>query len=557
MLTVLASLCVLAPQGRLDAPVVVNEFAYTDDVAPDDLEFVELFNRSTLPVDLGGWSIVTESATGPGPGYVIPIGVAPLPAGGHFVLASLGVPNVSLVIGTQDLFGNGTYSLTLKDAVGQVVDTVVYEAHRGIWDPLLVEGRGIVGRAVMAQTRPTSWSRWRDGRDTNDNGCDFRLLPWTPGATNDRAPLQTATDDFEGYAPGAAVAGFGGARNVPRAIDPSTVPPFNPNTIPASPQGGRAAVFWDPATAGHQCMHLAEPAVDATFEAWVYFDATPAVGSDLQMWSVGFGSTGSAYAFPDPARNLGQTENGNTGVAWTLVHDASGVVLYLVDHGRGGSGFTVLGSIPIQAGSNDGWRRLRLRFDVDTVEGDFGGTLGNCDGVSLGGRRERCGPLGFYVGYRAAYASPAGRRPFTCDALTLALPTANSASVAYYGEAVPNSVARPVFATSGFPRAGCAGFELRARDLRPNAPCVFLLGDAALAVPLLAFGAQPDATLLVNPVLHLGVGANAAGEWSLPLSPPATAVGTRVFAQLVEWDPALTFTLPIAHTQAVDLGIGN
>ncbi len=557
MLLALAMSCVLAPQGRVDAPLVINEFAYADDVSPDDLEFVELFNRSATPLDIGGWTIATTNANGPGPRYTIPIGVAPLPPQTHFVVASLRVPNVRLVVGTIDLLGNGTQALTLLDHTGVVVDTVLYEAHRGVFDQTLVEGRGLLGQATLAEARPTSWSRWRDGRDTNDNGCDFRLQPWTPGASNDLAALTTTTDDFEGYNPGAPIAGFGGTRDLPRAIDPTSVSQHNPAAIVASPQGGRAATFWSASVPGHQCMHLREPAVAASFEAWVYFDAAAPTGADEQMWSAGFGSTGSGFAFPDPARNLGHTENGNTGVAWTLVHTAAGVTLYLVDHGRGGSGFAVLGSIPIQAGVNDGWQRLRLRFDQDTVEGDFGGTLGACDGTTFGARRERCGPLAMYVGYRSAYGSPQARRPFTCDTLTIALPAAADAQTRYYGEAVRNSVAMPVVGTRGFPRAGCAGFELRARELRPNDACLLLMGTARLAFPLLPFGGHPDATILVNPILHLSVFADAAGEWRLPLDPPATATGVSVFAQLMELDPAMAFALPIAHTQGVELLIGN
>ena len=40
----------------------------------------------------------------------------------------------------RDLFEDDTEALTLRDANLQIVDTLVYEGRRGVWDHALVEG---------------------------------------------------------------------------------------------------------------------------------------------------------------------------------------------------------------------------------------------------------------------------------------------------------------------------------------------------------------------------------------------------------------------------------
>ena len=43
-------------QAGSTAPVVVNEFSY-DDGGTDDREYIELFNRTALPIDISGWVV--------------------------------------------------------------------------------------------------------------------------------------------------------------------------------------------------------------------------------------------------------------------------------------------------------------------------------------------------------------------------------------------------------------------------------------------------------------------------------------------------------------------
>ena len=50
-------------QGSSAAPVVINEFVY-DDSGADEFEFVEIYNRSSTPVDLSNWTLVGDDSNG-------------------------------------------------------------------------------------------------------------------------------------------------------------------------------------------------------------------------------------------------------------------------------------------------------------------------------------------------------------------------------------------------------------------------------------------------------------------------------------------------------------
>ncbi|HEY7719922.1 MAG TPA: lamin tail domain-containing protein, partial [Pedococcus sp.] len=79
--TVLAGLAVAAPGAAVAAPtdVVISELMYHA-VDPDPLEFIELANRGSDPVDLSGWSFsVGITLTAPFPSGTV------LPPGGRIV----------------------------------------------------------------------------------------------------------------------------------------------------------------------------------------------------------------------------------------------------------------------------------------------------------------------------------------------------------------------------------------------------------------------------------------------------------------------------------------
>jgi hypothetical protein len=127
--TVLAGLAVAAPGAAVAAPtdVVISELMYHA-VDPDPLEFIELANRGSDPVDLSGWSFSAGiTLTAPFPSGTV------LPPGGRIVgtgdpagfSAAYGFPADFSYAGTS--LSNGGEQVTLVDASAGVVDTVTYD----------------------------------------------------------------------------------------------------------------------------------------------------------------------------------------------------------------------------------------------------------------------------------------------------------------------------------------------------------------------------------------------------------------------------------------------
>ena len=198
------------------AQVTINEFvddertASAGQVAIDTREFVELYNAGASSVDISGWQILAKqigSNFGGAEGvgvytYTLPASTS-IPAGGFFVMGAAGVPNVNYTptfpTGKDMLpdganTTNGNYVLELRNTANTLVDAVADETFRG------TERANLTAEQV-AQTAGGWWGqdpsfnvsspnlqfstgRYQNGRDTNNNGYDFGMLPVTPGASN-------------------------------------------------------------------------------------------------------------------------------------------------------------------------------------------------------------------------------------------------------------------------------------------------------------------------------------------------------------------------------------
>ncbi len=473
-------------QGTSTAPVVINEFSY-DDSSTDNLEFVELYNRSAVPVDLSGWTVVGDDSNGVNFTAIIPAGTI-LNPGDFWVLGDANVPNVDAQLASGFL-QNSNESITIYDASQLLIDTLIYEANKGVFNALLAEAEGVWGNFLCVEGNETSWSRMRDGFDTDDNGHDFRLQPWSPGTSNNLPYQAQIVQPFEGLTIGSDVPSWGSSFVNPRVIDPTIVDNNNLNAIPASPQGGFAGIAWDPAGGGDHAMLLADPTRVGSFEAYVYIESAQTPVGEQEMWSLGFGTTGTFYNFPDPTGTLGFGANGNTGVSWTLVRDEFGANIYCIDHNNGGLGANpqtnavVIGMIPITAGVNDGWQRISLQVLVGNVVARFGGTYGLADGTAFTTTVTDV-ERGLYIGYREFLTANASARPFTWDLMTY---TSEASAYAYaYG-------------------AGCDGLTLSTS----SAP---FLGNSSFTLDVNNIGALPLAfvglgTQATNPGLDLtGIG---------------------------------------------------
>lgn len=565
-----SALCPQGPAGT-GPTLVINELAY-DDSGTDDVEFVELYNASGGPIDMTGW--VLESRDPSGLNFSHALSPVVLAAGDYWVLGFATAPNVDQVVTgpSTGWLENDNESLTLLDPGAAVVDTLIYESNKGIaFAPTLVEGEGIWDNHTLTQTagNEMSWSRVRDGWDTNDNGKDFHHQPWTPGASNNLAG-QSYASDFDSLTVGANVPGWAGNFKAVRAIDPTFVGPLlgannlNPNAIPVSPQGGNAAIFWDETGGGNYSVWLGGPGIETSFEAWVYIAPSPVVtAGQSESWSIGIQGTSGLYNIPDPSGALGAgfIANGNTGFSWTYqALNAGSTNLYLIDHNNGGwgagaiSGPTILATIPITTGVNDGWQRLLISVSGGTLNARFGGTLGNPDGTLysfpvtpfLGG---------VYVGYRELVTANNTLRPITMDAVTINNCPLATADV--FGAGTPTSLA-------SVPTIGSAGFVLGASgsvDIASAVPlssAVALVGIRSAPVDLTGAGAQPGSNLYVTIIDYVGVPTDALGQGSLTLSVPNTPAlcGADLSWQWLQIDPALAFSLPIALSAGLTTRIG-
>lgn len=540
--------------------VVINEFSY-DDSSTDDLQYVELFNASPFAAEIGGWILESEDPSGPNFSTPITAGVTLAP-GEYYVLGDTNVPNVDQPIGANP--ENSEESLTLKTPQGVIVDSLVYEAWRGIWNPAVVEGEGVWGNNTLIEGPDAmSLSRYRDGRDTDNNGNDFGVMPWSPGTTNNQPDHSAFSDNFDTTAPGTPIAGWQGAFTPLRAIDPTVVDTINPNAIAASPQGGNAAIMWDESGGGNMNVLVRAPGIETSFEAYVYIDSTPLDPNlpEHEVWSIGIqGTTGTFHNSPNPPNQAGWEANGDTGVAWIYRSDETGVNVYLVDVNDGGWGAgavtppTILATIPVTSGTNDGWQRMSLDITGTTLTARFGGTLGQPDG-QLFSATVAPNLAGVYLGYREFIANNALARPLTLDAMSISFCT--QAEVSFFGLPTANTVGTPMIDANppvlgGTMTISCSG-------LLPNSNAAVLLG-IALTTPLdlTPFGGVPGSMVYVDgwdaPVFSTSTTGTASNTLIVPND--RSLCGAPLASQWVQVDNALPVSLPISLSGAMTTTVG-
>ncbi len=427
------------------AQVVINEIEY-DDTGIDDREFVELYNAGTSAVDISGWILMSwdqnpnlgglpsdnnADYTIPGvPGSATTV-IAP---GGFYVIGSPLVPNVNLVVVnptlSTNLFENDNETTALVDPAFNVVDSVTYEGHKIAFGyPLqYIEGGPIWGNFTANDASVQTWSRWFDGYDTNNNGHDFGMMPQTPGATNNQPNTVPMSDNFDSYVPEAILAGYQYSFRAPRVIDPLTSGPpsanpanSNPNAIPTSPQGGYAMITWDTTGGGNQSGWVSTPKADLTVDCYVYIRTTGVTGTETEQWSIGVrGTDDSFHNYTLPGGVGINNASSLTGINWVFYATVAGMNLSLIDEKNGGDTETVLTTIPIVAGVNDGWQRIRLQTSGNRIDAYFGGTVGSIlDGTryQFTSATPTIGLVNF--GYREGIVSNLLCRPLTIDALQI------------------------------------------------------------------------------------------------------------------------------------------
>jgi hypothetical protein len=425
--------------GAASAQVRINEVAYADE-GLQDREFVELHHGGAAALSLGGWTLRAVDATGAQTVLAtIPLGVAVQP-GGFYVIGSPGLAGVDLALSRFDALPDGTAALALHDTSGARRDALVQESFRGLSSPLaaLAEGEGVWGAFQSSDAEPVAWARVRDGYDSQ-NERDFVLRPATPGASNALPTLLPWRATFDSATPGSVVNELYGTRGLVRAADPAAPAPWQPEPVPASPQGGLIAVLGEASPTGSVVTLLDAGVDDASIEAWVYLDARPLAAGETAAWSIGLRGSSAPVWVPPAVGGLGDLSNGNTGVSWTFVADASGATLYLIDHNDGGYGAgarstpRVLGAIPLILGVNDGWQHLELAAFGPQVYGKVGGAaFGGTTTPALGG---------IYLAHQASVSNPLRTRWLRFDE-----PHARA-----FGDPIPFFVPNPAITPAGFP----------------------------------------------------------------------------------------------------------
>jgi hypothetical protein len=431
------------------AQVVINELvkeertAGSGAVTPDIREFIELYNAGTAPVDLSNWSIIRwdYGVDGPGlPPITLPAGSTIAP-NDYFVIGGSAIPAAvrDFMPDTgQDLFPDvAAYALELRNSSNTMVDAVAYELFRsGIFPPTADQqpqiGDGFQGQLISmnhATSGPNaraSWGRYRDGRDTNNNGVDFGVLPITVGASNDLPLNENHTvPDVDSLATSSVLSQYHASFVLPRVIEPGVANGANPRAVPVSPQGGKAIVAWDE-TGGGNTAYSKE--LVNSFDIYAYFDTTPlgvAPETQDEEWEsqmYGIGSSDAFFGNPDPTGGIFVpgtiTQNASTGIGWLYqqyeeespdVDQPAFTKLMLVDFGDGGDSmpdameWEVIEEIDMSAVPS-GWFRLGLDYDPAT-----GQVIATFDDETFTFTTDTNRLGSFFVGYREAITGDQSR----------------------------------------------------------------------------------------------------------------------------------------------------
>jgi|GEM_PF-1461269 len=579
-LTACATGIAMAPQSP--SGVVINEINY-DDSGSDDFEFVEIYNGSGAAVDISNWTLNGIDGTTSGNGLVTFAPGTILPAGGFRVVGDPGVPNVSDPL-TGLTLENSADGVFLLDGNGVYQDGVCWET--ADWTnalPTWLEGDGLWG-AIQGAERPTgtlvhAFGRGIDGLDTDDNGCDFRPMPSTPGELNILG-MTTALpyrNDFDDPVTSTVDSDFiysfvPGNTQDPNAIQGAIISgiPQPTFSIPASPQGGNVSVWHDPTGGGNANWLRNFSQSDYVLETFVYLTG-PNPNMDVDdgtQWSIGvrghsdsFGEFNDLDGFVTGGTLFGgvsctSQQPGHTGIAWTCQRTATTCDLYLVDYNNGGGDPIVLGGpVQIVTGTNDGWQRVRILASGNDITANFGGSYGCDDGTQFVAQTNTTCANGAYVTFRECVTDNNNILPLIMDRMIITNVT--SAATQAVGTGSPTALGVPTIAASGPPTLGDTSFSIIGGNLlgAPFTGCILDVGAALPGLPIP--GAPPTAALYANPSLVLvqpGGSTTASFPVALPCNPALG--GNQLIAQIFDWDASQAFPLPIGLSQGLVMTLG-
>jgi hypothetical protein len=449
--TILTMVYIIGQSFAAHGQIVINEVvkeertAGSGAVTPDTREFIELYNAGIETIDLANWSLsVVDLITGSTiVTDTIPSGM--IGPGEYFVIGGAAVPGVDYSPVATDLYSDQTADMIeLKNRDGIVEDAVAYEVFRADLTAITQDQRDEIGRGFQGQllsmnantpNERISWSRYRDGVDTNRNGLDFGMLPLTPGASNNILPQNEShtVPNADGMTAGTGLPSqYYASFVLPRVVDPTVATAINPRPIPESPQRGNAIVAWDE-TGGGNVVYSKE--LVNSFDLYAYFDTTPlgiSADTNAEEWETsayGIGSADPFFGNPDPTGGIyvsgTVTQNGSTGLGWVYQQyeipddpetpevneydELSFSRLVLVDFGMGGNStaeageWSVIETIDMSEVDSD-WYRLGIDYDPATGE-----VLAVFDDMTFNFTTGMDQNGTFFVGYREAITAQGDR----------------------------------------------------------------------------------------------------------------------------------------------------
>lgn len=245
---VLGLACLLTGPLTGAGPVVVNEIHYHP---PDDreaLQWIELHNTATTPVDLGGWKFSKGIDVQFAPGTSLPPGGFGVLVRDRKVFESRYGAEVPILTEFKGRLKRGGERLELLDAAGKVADSVKF-GDRDPW-PLAPDGYGATLERIRAVDRgdePANWAPSRWGSSKVGGG--------TPGLVNDSAATQPIPqvrdlkwEPWVRTAPNRVEWKYGGTAEVSTAtLKYVVVGPEGPGaekSVTAQSTGAAAAAIW-------------------------------------------------------------------------------------------------------------------------------------------------------------------------------------------------------------------------------------------------------------------------------------------------------------------------
>ncbi len=161
---------------------IISEFRLRGTTSND--EYVEIYNTTSAPLSIGGWSIAYRTAAGDAT-TAVPSNTI-LPAGGHFLFVGSGYTLTTLAAGNatiaNDILDNS--SLVLRNAGGVTQDAVAFSG----------SGSTVAGEGTALPAPPNTAGEYafvRDEstgapQDTNNNAADFLFVSTNAGLYNGR-----------------------------------------------------------------------------------------------------------------------------------------------------------------------------------------------------------------------------------------------------------------------------------------------------------------------------------------------------------------------------------